>query len=199
MNNANVLLTLIDRIQSDGENMGGGILRVDSFLNHQVDPALMYQCGEALAARFFPRFIVTKILTAEISGIAPAIMTALALDVSIVYARRTKPITMPEMVYSVTTSSHTRGEYVTLMVSPEFLKPDDKIIIIDDFLASGRTILALDKLVRMAGAQTIGVGACIEKVFERGREILEARGLVVESLVQIEKMTDDQIVFAEER
>ncbi len=190
---------LIDRIRREGENLGGGILRVDSFLNHQVDVALMYKCGEALAARFFPRFFVTKVLTAEISGIAPAVMTAMFLNVPILYARRTKPITMPERVYSVEAASHTRGQTVTLMVSPEFLKPDDKIIIIDDFLASGQTILALDKLVRKSGGQTIGVGTCIEKVFERGREILEARGLVVESLVKIKKMTDDHIVFAEER
>lgn len=190
---------LIDRIRADGENMGGGILRVDSFLNHQVDVRLMYQCGEALAARFYPRFQVTKILTAEISGIAPAAMTAMFLNVPALYARRSRPITMPKEVYSVSAPSHTRGEIVTLMISPEFLNSDDKVIIIDDFLATGSTILALDKLVRMAGAQTIGVGAVIEKIFEKGREILTARGLVVESLVKIKRMTDDQIVFVEDR
>lgn len=159
---------------------------------------MMYQCGEALAARFFPRFIVTKILTAEISGIAPAVMTALAMNVSIVYARRSKPITMPEKVHSATAPSHTRNQKVTLMVSPEFLSPDDKIIIIDDFLASGQTIMALNQLIRLAGAQSIGVGAVIEKTFEGGRELLEARGLVVESLVKIISMENNQIIFEEE-
>lgn len=192
---------LIDRVRADGENMGNGILRVDSFLNHQVDPALMLACGEALAARFSPRlrFVVTKVLTAEISGIAPAVMTALAMNVPVVYARRRKPVTMPETVYSATAPSHTKGEIVTLMVSPEFLGPDDKIIVIDDFLATGKTILALNRLVRMSGAQTIGVGAVIEKVFERGRELLEARGLVVESLVKIASMENGQIIFKGEQ
>lgn len=190
---------LIDRIRKSGENMGNGVLRVDSFLNHQVDADLMYRCGEALAARFFPRFVVTKILTAEISGIAPAIMTALAMNVSVVYARKTKPITMPEKVLTSSAPSHTGGQKVTLMVSPEFLKPEDRVIIIDDFLATGKTILALNRLVRMSGAQTIGVGAVIEKVFERGRELLEARGLVVESLVKIASMENGQIIFKGEQ
>lgn len=188
---------LKDRIRREGKNLGHGILKVDSFINHQVDPALMLAVGGALAAHF-GALGITKVLTAEISGIAPALTTALALGVPVVYGRKTKPITMPEEVYVASAPSHTKGQEVRLMVSPEFLTSRDKVLIIDDFLATGDTILALVRLAQSAGAEVIGVGAVIEKSFEGGRAKLEAMGLRVRSLAVITKMTDDEIIFAEE-
>jgi xanthine phosphoribosyltransferase len=187
---------LKERIRREGKNLGRGILKVDSFINHQVDPALMLAAGGALAAHF-GALGITKVLTAEISGIAPALTTALALGVPVVYGRKTKPITMPEEVYVASAPSHTKGQEVQLMVSPEFLTSRDKVLIIDDFLATGDTILALVRLAQHAGAEVIGVGAVIEKSFEGGRAKLEALGLRVRSLAVIAKMTDDEIIFAE--
>ena len=123
--------------------------------------------------------------------------TALALGVPVVYGRKTKPITMPENVFVEAAPSHTKGKEVRLMVSPEFLSQGDKVLIIDDFLATGHTIMALVRLARAAGAEVIGVGTVIEKSFEGGRAELEAMGLRVRSLAVIESMTDDKIVFAE--
>ncbi len=187
---------LKERIRQEGVNLGGGILKVDSFINHQVDPALMLAVGGALAAHFGAMGI-TKVLTAEISGIAPALTTALALGVPVVYGRKTKPITMPENIFIASAPSHTKGKEVELMVSPEFLGSKDKVLIIDDFLATGHTILALVRLAQQAGAEVVGVGAVIEKSFEGGRAQLEALGLRVRSLAVIKAMTDDEIIFAE--
>ena len=115
----------------------------------------------------------------------------------VVYARKHKPITMPDTVFLTTAPSHTKGHNVDLMVSPEYLGSKERVVIIDDFLASGQTILGLMRLARAAGATVLGVGALIEKTFEGGRETLEAAGLKVESLARIVSMTDDRIVFAE--
>ncbi|MDH7487981.1 MAG: xanthine phosphoribosyltransferase [Anaerolineae bacterium] len=183
------------RILAEGRNMGRGILKVDSFVNHQVDAALMHEVGQELARRF-ANLGVTKVLTAEISGIAPALMTALALGVPIVYARKTKPITMPERIYTRTAPSHTKGHEVALMVSPEFLGPGDRVLIVDDFLATGKTIDALVQIVRDAGAELVGIGAVIEKTFEGGRAVLEHYGVPIYALVTITSMEDGRITFA---
>jgi xanthine phosphoribosyltransferase len=188
--------TLKDRILRDGENLGQGILKVDSFINHQVDPCLMLEAGRKLAAEFAD-VGATKVLTAEISGIAPALTTALALDVPLIYARKTKPVTMTEPVYVEAAPSHTKGVSVFLMCSPEFLGPDDRILIIDDFLASGQTIMALVRMVRHAGAELVGIGALIEKTFEGGRGELEQLGVPLHALVAVTDMSDGQLTFAE--
>ena len=187
---------LKERILREGENLGRGILKVDSFINHQVDPALMIEAGKVLADRFVG-CRATKVLTAEISGIAPALATALALNLPLVYARKTKPVTMTEPVYVEAAPSHTKGMSVFLMCSPEFLTPQDKILIIDDFLASGQTIQALVRMVRHAGSELVGIGALIEKAFEGGRSDLEPLGIPLEALAVISEMSDGQIVFAE--
>ncbi len=184
------------RILAEGQNLGRGILKVDGFINHQVDPKLMLAAGKELAARFEDAG-ATKILTAEISGIAPAVMTALALDLPVVYARKTKPVTMTDPVYVEAAPSHTKGVDTFLMVSPEFLGPQDRILIIDDFLASGQTIDALVRLVQHAGAKLVGVGALIEKRFEGGRSLLERLGVQLESLVAVASMDDGEIVIEE--
>jgi xanthine phosphoribosyltransferase len=187
---------LKDRILKDGKNLGNGILKVDSFVNHQVDPLLMDACGKEFARRFV-NVGATKILTAEISGIAPALTTAIHLGLPVVYARKTKPITMPDQVYLTLAPSHTKGRMVELIVSPEFMANDEKILIIDDFLATGATILGLVRLAEASGSTVVGVGALIEKSFEGGRAALESLGVPVESLACITKMEDGKIEFLE--
>jgi xanthine phosphoribosyltransferase len=187
---------LKERILRDGKNLGGGILKVDGFINHQVDPVLMDACGKEFA-RLFAHVGATRVLTAEISGIAPAVMTARYLGLPVVYARKNKPITMPDTVYLTVAPSHTKGRLVELIVSPEYLAHGEKVLIIDDFLASGATIQGLVRLTQAAGAELVGIGTLIEKTFEGGREALEHLGLPIESLVRITAMENGTISFAD--
>jgi xanthine phosphoribosyltransferase len=184
------------RILAEGRNLGGGILKVDGFLNHQVDPMLMAECGRELARRF-AHARPTKVLTAEISGIAPAVCTAQALGVPVVYARKQKPITMPDQIYLTLAPSHTKMANVELIVSPEYLARGERVLIVDDFLATGQTILALARLARAAGATVVGVGAVIEKAFEGGRVALAELGVPIEALAIIADMSGGRIVLAE--
>lgn len=185
---------LIDRILEEGENLGDGILKVDGFVNHQVDPELMDLAGQEFA-RLFANVSATKILTAEISGIAPAVATGLHLNLPVVFARKRKPITMPDQVLLTLAPSHTKGRKVELIVSPEYLSRQERVLIIDDFLATGATILGLIKLAETAGSSVVGVGALIEKTFEQGRSQLESKGILVHSLARIKSMQNDQILF----
>ena len=185
---------LINRILSEGKNLGGGILKVDGFINHQVDPVLMDVCGRTLATEF-QSVNATKVLTAEISGIAPALMTAMHMGLPVVYARKHKPITMPDQVFLTLTPSHTKGRTVELIISPEYLADGERVLIIDDFLASGATILGLARLAQTAGATIIGIGALVEKVFEGGRKSLEHLDIPIVSLAAIMSMDGDGILF----
>ncbi len=185
---------LKERILREGKNLGNGILKVDGFINHQVDPILMDACGRELAHRF--RDIqATKVLTAEISGIAPAVATALHLGIPLVYARKQKPITMPDQVFLTLTPSHTKGRTVELIISPEYLAGGERVLIIDDFLATGATILGLVRLAQTAGAIIVGIGVLIEKTFEGGRAALAHLGVPIISLARIRSMEGDQILF----
>jgi xanthine phosphoribosyltransferase len=188
---------LQDRILAEGKNLGNGILKVDGFINHQVDPVLMDACGKELAKRF-KNLGATKILTAEISGIAPAVSTAYHLKLPVVYARKHKPITMPDEVFLTLSPSHTKGRMVELIISPEYLGHGERIVIIDDFLATGATILGLVRLAQTAGSTIIGIGTLIEKTFEGGRNSLAHLGIPIESLVKITSMEGDQILFSSE-
>ncbi|MCS7011047.1 MAG: xanthine phosphoribosyltransferase [Anaerolineales bacterium] len=185
---------LIERIRREGKNLGNGILKVDGFVNHQVDPRLMDACGRELARRF-AHVGATKVLTAEISGIAPAVTTALHLGIPVVYARKTKPITMPDQIFLTLAPSHTKGRMVELIVSPEYLGIGERILIIDDFLATGATILGLARLAQAAGATIVGIGTLIEKTFEGGRAVLAHLGVPIESLAVITSMDNGKIVF----
>ena len=189
-----VVKELEERIQRDGQVLGGGILKVDSFVNHQVDPLLMDACGREFA-RLFASTGATKILTAEISGIAPAVTTAIHLGLPIVYARKHKPITMPDQVYLTLAPSHTKGRTVELIVSPEYLANDEKVLIIDDFLASGQTILGLVRLAEASGSKVVGIGALIEKLFEGGRDALKPLGVPIHSLACITAMEEGKLEF----
>lgn len=184
------------RILTDGRNLGNGILKVDGFINHQVDPNLMDACGRELAQRFGP-VAPTKVLTAEISGIAPALTTAMYLAVPVVYARKTKPITMPDQIFLTLAPSHTKGRTVELIVSPEYLGREERVLIIDDFLATGQTIMGLVRLAQAAGATVVGVGALIEKRFEGGRELLTSLSVPIEALAVITDMDNGKIVFGD--
>lgn len=186
---------LQDRIKREGKNLGNGILKVDGFINHQVDPILMDACGKELARRF-KDVGATKILTAEISGIAPAVSTAYHLNLPVVYARKHKPITMPDEVFLTLSPSHTKGRMVELIISPEYLRNGERVVIIDDFLATGATILGLVRLAQTAGSSIVGIGALIEKTFEGGRQALASIGVPIEALVQITAMEGDRIIFA---
>lgn len=185
------------RIRQEGRNLGQGILKVDSVINHQVDAALMVEAG-AEFARSFADGHPTRILTAEVSGIIPAMATAYAMGLPLVYARKHKPVTMTDPVYVEFAPSHTKGGEVSLMVSPEFLHAEDRVLIIDDFLATGNTIDAMARIVESAGAMLVGIGALVEKSFENGRETLSHLDVPIVSLVIINEMRDDgTIIFAE--
>lgn len=186
---------LKERILRDGKNLGNGILKVDGFINHQVDARLMNLCGKEFA-RLFEEIGATKILTAEISGIAPAVMTGMHMDLPVVYARKSKPVTMPDQVFLTLAPSHTKGRTVELIVSPEYLANGERVLIIDDFLASGNTILGLVRLAQTAGAVIVGIGALVEKSFESGREALSFLNVPIRSLVCVTKMEGEEIHFA---
>lgn len=185
---------LVERIRAEGRNLGNGILKIDSLLNHQLDPQLMAGMGKALADAFRTTR-VDRILTAEISGIAPALMAGLELGVPVVYARKRRPITMAGPVYMETAPSHTKGGIVELLVSGEFLKADEHVLIVDDFLATGETLKALARMVITAGATLAGVGVVVEKPFEGGRSAMQAAGfdVLIISLAIITSMEGNTI------
>lgn len=189
---------LKSQILAEGQNLGGGILKIDSILNHQIHPDMMRAMGEELARRF-AQLSIDRILTAEISGIAPALATAMVLQVPVVYARKKKPITMAGPVFLETAPSHTKGGETSLLVSAEFLHPGEQILIIDDFLATGQTLLALARMVKSAQASLVGVGTVVEKEFEGGRALLHKAGydIPIEALVTIINMDDGQIILAD--
>jgi xanthine phosphoribosyltransferase len=188
------------RILAEGRNLGSGILKIDSILNHQIPPDLMLEVGKEMAERF-KGVKVDRILTAEISGIAPALMTGLALGVPIVYARKTKPITMFGPVFLETAPSHTKGTEVNLLVAAEFLPPNQDVLIVDDFLATGKTLRALVRIVEGAQSRIVGVGVVVEKTFEGGRDYMRQKGytMPIEALTVITSMDDGKIIFADER
>jgi len=191
---------LIDRIRAEGRNLGGGILKVDGFVNHQLDPDLTMEMGHEFVRRFAGAGVigVTKVITAEVSGIAPALPTGIALGVPVVYARKTRPITMQTGAYTSEAPSHTKGGIVQLIVSPEYLVPTDRVLLIDDFLASGQTIAALAELIDQCHATLCGIGCIIEKSFEGGRELLTPLNVPIVALATIDSMDGNGIVVRDD-
>lgn len=187
---------LKQRIQLEGRNLGHGILKIDSILNHQLDPQLMLGMGKALAD-YFRGMNAQRILTAEISGIAPALIAGIELNIPVVYARKKQPITMRGPIFVESAPSHTKGGTVELLVSGEFLCAGERVLIIDDFLASGQTLMALARMVQAADATLVGVGVVVEKTFEGGREAMHEAGFSVPiyALATITNMDDGQIVI----
>lgn len=183
-----------DRILQDGKHLGNGVLKVDSFMNHQVDPVLMKYIGEEFARRF-RETKPTRILTAETGGIAPAVSAGMALNVPVVFARKNQPITMAPDPYREKSTSPTHQKQVELIVSTEYLHAGDRVLIVDDFLASARTIVALERLISQSGATLVGVGCVIEKAFQNGREVLKHLTVPIESLAIIQRFDGDQIIL----
>lgn len=181
-------------VLNEGAYLGNGILKVDKFINHQVKPQLMNEIGSFIG-KYFENEGITKILTAESSGIVPAYATANYLNIPMVFARKKKPITMKE-TFCKTAPSHTKGGIIEIHVSREMISNSDKILIVDDFLASGKTLKALAEIVLVSGAVLCGVSAVIEKVFENGREILETEFKIpVLSVLKIGKIDSEKIEF----
>ena len=182
---------LKERILRDGKCLENGILKVDSFINHQMDPVLM----KSIAVEFVRRFASTdinKIITIEASGIAPAIMTGYLLELPVVFAKKKKPVTMEGML-TTTVFSFTKQRNYDICVSSEFLCRGDRVLFIDDFLANGNAAKGIMDLVNQAGAELAGMGFVIEKAFQHGGEYLRKAGMRVESLAVIESLDDCNI------
>lgn len=185
---------LKQRIQSDGLILNNSLLKVDSFLNQQIDPELMMKIGEEFARRFQGERI-TKILTIESSGIAVSVMTGLILKVPVIFARKKKPKVTGEDVYTAKVYSYTKGESNTIMISKQFICPEDNVLIIDDFLANGEAAAGLAALVEQAKARVVGIGIVIEKSFQPGAQKLTDAGYRVESLARIKSFSNGQVNF----
>lgn len=183
---------LKERILKDGVAVSSNILKVDSFLNHQIDGNLMLEVGKEFKKRF-EGDVITKILTIEASGIAVAVMTALAFNVPMVFAKKKKPSTLQGEVLTSKVFSFTKDTYYDICLSKEFLSKDDKVLIVDDFLANGHASLALVDLVKEAGAEVAGIGIVIEKGFQGGREKILSEGIKLESLAIIESLEKNKI------
>lgn len=181
---------LKQRIIKDGNIVTGGILKVDSFLNHQIDVDLYNEIGKEFK-RLFSDVPVTKILTIEASGIGIACITAQYFGVPVVFAKKAKSRNIDGGVFTSTVESYTYGKSFDIMVSTKFLKPDDKVLVIDDFLANGKASLGLIDIVKTAGAEVTGVGICIEKGFQKGGNALRDMGINLHSLAIIKSMDDE--------
>ena len=185
---------LEERILSDGKVLPGGILKVDNFLNHQIDTALLYEMARELH-RLFGGEGVTKVLTIEASGIAIAAMTGYVFGCPMVFAKKSRTKNLSDRVYSAEVESFTHGNTSTVLVSKDFLQPGDRVLIVDDFLATGAALIGLKSLCGQAGAEVVGAGIAIEKVFQGGGDKLRAAGLRVESMARIADMSDDGLSF----
>lgn len=188
---------LQEKILQHGKHLGDGILKVDAFMNHQLDSLLMKAIGKEFAERF-AGLAPTRILTAETSGIAPALAVGMELGIPVVFARKHQPITMAPDPYREKSTSPTHKREVELIVSNEYMTAADRVLIIDDFLSSARTLLALEKLVNQSGAELVGIGCVIEKSSFGGRLQLKHITVPIVSLAVIERFDGDQIILAKE-
>ena len=184
-----------ERILKDGKCLEGGILKVDSFINHQMDPALMMEMAKELVSRF-KGTAIDKVITIEASGIAPAIMVAYLLNVPVVFAKKKVPSTM-EGILKSEVFSFTKSRSYNVCISDSFLKREEKCLFIDDFLANGNAAIGILDLASQAGAQIVGMGFLIEKGFQKGGELLRNKGIHVESLAIIESLDNCEIKIKE--
>ena len=188
--------TLEERILKDGYVLGENILKVDSFLTHQVDLNLMKEIGKVFADKFAAAGI-TKVVTIEASGIAPALYTSDALGVPMIFAKKSKNITMNEGILTAEVYSFTKQASNTVSIASKYLSENDKVLIVDDFLANGQAAKGLIEIVEQAGAKVEAVGIVIEKSFQDGRGLLEKTGIPVFSLARLERFENGQVVFKE--
>ncbi|WP_424555761.1 xanthine phosphoribosyltransferase [Streptococcus agalactiae] len=187
---------LEERILKDGDVLGENILKVDSFLTHQVDFELMQEIGKVFADTYKEAGI-TKVVTIEASGIAPAVYAAQALGVPMIFAKKAKNITMTEGILTTEVYSFTKQVTSQVSIVSRFLSNDDTVLIIDDFLANGQAAKGLLEIIGQAGAKVAGIGIVIEKSFQDGRDLLEKTGVPVTSLARIKAFENGRVVFAE--
>ncbi len=188
---------LEDRIRQDGVVLPGNVLKVNQFLNHQIDPQLMYEIGQEFA-RLFKERPVTKILTVEASGIAPAIMAGLVMNVPVLFARKKKPSTLDDMTYTAEVYSYTKKVTNTISVDSKFLSNNDHVLIIDDFLANGQAVKGMLEICRQADVKVEGVGIVVEKSFQEGADWIKGQGIRLESLARISSFENDAVHFVGE-
>ena len=188
---------LEDRIRQDGVVLPGNVLKVNQFLNHQIDPQLMYEIGQEFA-RLFKERPVTKILTVEASGIAPAIMVGLVMNVPVLFARKKKPSTLDDMTYTAEVYSYTKKVTNTISVDSKFLSENDHVLIIDDFLANGQAVKGMLEICKQADVKVEGVGIVVEKSFQEGADWIKGQGIRLESLARISSFENDTVHFVGE-
>lgn len=187
---------LKEKIRSEGIVLSDKVLKVDAFLNHQIDPHLMQQIGQEFARRYQGQGI-TKIVTIEASGIAPAVMAGLELGVPVIFARKHQSLTLTDHLLTASVHSFTKQVESTIAISTHHLSPNDRVLIIDDFLANGKAAKGLITIIEQAGASIVGLGIVIEKSFQAGRQELEALGLRVESLARVQSLQDGKVYFVD--
>lgn len=188
--------SLVDAIREQGVILPGGFLKVDGLVNHQLLPQLTREMGVRFAEYFAP-LAPNKVVTIEVSGIAPAIAAAMELGVPMVYARKKKPLTMKEPTFTAESVSRTKGGAVNLFISSEFLGPSDRVVVIDDFLASGGTLRALSRMIQESGAALLGFGCVVEKQFEAGRAQLADLNVPIHTLANIVRMSAEEGIVVE--
>ena len=187
---------LKERIRRDGKVKGTDVLKVDSFLNHQMDVELFAEIGKEFKRRFADRE-VNKILTIEASGIGIACVVAQQFGVPVLFAKKNKTKNIAGEVYSAQVESFTHGRVYDIIVSKKFLGPGDRVLLIDDFLANGAALQGLIKLVRDSGATLVGAGIAVEKAFQPGGDLIRSMGVRVESLARIKAMSSKGITFCD--
>ena len=188
------MYALEQKILSEGIVLSDEVLKVDAFLNHQIDPVMMQLIGKEFAARFKDAGI-TKIITIEASGIAPAIMAGLELGVPVIFARKYQSLTLKDDLYRSKVFSFTKQTESTIAISNKHISSADKALVIDDFLANGQAALGLIDLIHQAKAEVVGVGIVIEKSFHPGRDILLEKGYRVESLARVKSLANGTVEF----
>ena len=188
------MYALEQKILNEGIVLSDKVLKVDAFLNHQIDPVLMQQIGKEFAARFKDAGI-TKIITIEASGIAPAVMAGLELGVPVIFARKYQSLTLKDDLYRSKVFSFTKQTESTIAISNKHLNSSDRVLVIDDFLANGQAALGLADLIHQAKAEVVGIGIVIEKSFQSGRQLLLDQGYRVESLARVHSLENGTVKF----
>lgn len=185
---------LEQKILAEGIVLSEKVLKVDSFLNHQIDPVMMQLIGQEFA-RLFKDAGITKIITIEASGIAPAVMAGLELGVPVIFARKYQSLTLKDDLYRSKVFSFTKQTESTIAISNKHISSTDKVLVIDDFLANGQAALGLADLIHQANAEVVGIGIVIEKSFQPGRDLLLEKGYRVESLARVKSLTNGTVEF----
>lgn len=185
---------LEDKIREVGRVLPGDVLKVDTFLNHQVDPKLMAEMGKEFA-KLFANDDITRIVTVESSGIAPAVMAGLYMDVPVVFARKHKSLTLTDDVYTSEVFSYTKQTSNQISIDKRFIKENDKLLIIDDFLANGQAVQGLLDIAKQANVDVNGIGIVIEKTYQKGHDLIAETGIHLESLAEIKSLDDGKVTF----